>query len=90
MNKHDKYVLPPCAKICHLSGTACDKETCKYWIPFEKEQNCALISIEENGSMTLQEVGERLDLSFVRISQIEKKIKEKLKQNDKFIKLFGN
>ena len=88
MSDGKDYVLPACAKKCYSSGAPCNSDGCKYWIPYEKEQNCSLISIEENGAMTLEEVGERIGLSFVRISQIEKKIKEKLKQNSTFIKLF--
>ena len=72
--------LPGCAKTCKSSSTACQEETCRHWIAFESEMNCSLISIEENGPMTLMQIGERLDLSFVRIAQIEKAAISKMKK----------
>ena len=74
----DKY-LRPCAKLCMESNTACPIEDCKHWISYEKERNCSLVSIYINGNMSLHQIGERLDLSFVRISQIEKKALKRLK-----------
>jgi DNA-directed RNA polymerase specialized sigma subunit len=40
--------------------------------------------------MTLEQVAERLGISYVRVCQIEKKIKNKLKTNPNLLKLFKN
>jgi DNA-directed RNA polymerase sigma subunit (sigma70/sigma32) len=40
---------------------------------YENELNCSLISIEKKGKLTLREIGERLNISFVRVKQIEDK-----------------
>ena len=77
------YKLPDCAKECLGSGQACAKDECRMWINFEEEQNCSLVSIYQNGPMTLEEVGKRLDVSFVRVSQIEKQAVKKLSKRIK-------
>jgi len=64
--------LPRCAECCFRSHTNCIEKTCRFWIDYEEDFNCSLISIHLNGPMTLIEVAKRLNLSFVRISQIEK------------------
>tara|TARA_B100000989_G_scaffold183957_1_gene138438 strand:- start:4001 stop:4171 length:171 start_codon:yes stop_codon:yes gene_type:complete len=50
------------------------------WIDYPNEKNCALISINENDSMTLREIGERLSISFARVKQIEQKALMKLRR----------
>ena len=52
----------------------------RFWIDFKDEQNCTLISIYENGRMTLREVAERLGISFARVKQIETRAMEKIKK----------
>ena len=85
-----KDQLPGCAKACLDCGVSCHFEECRYWLPYEKEKNCSLVSIYINGPMTLQQIGERLGVSFVRVCQIEKKLTEKLKTNPKLLKLLAN
>lgn len=47
------------------------------WIDYEDENNCCLISIREKQiktagkSLTLHEVGERLDINYLKVRQIE-------------------
>ena len=53
---------------------------CRMWVNFPKEYNCCLISIYENGCMTLREVGERLGISFARVKQIEEKALNKIRR----------
>lgn len=60
-----------CAKECMRENKACDKTECRLWIEKEDEGNCTLISIERNGDMTLQEVAERMKISYVRVKQIQ-------------------
>ena len=51
----------------------------KMWQDYPNEYNCTLVSVYENGPMTLREVAEREHLSFARIKQIESKALKKLK-----------
>jgi len=51
------------------------------WIDYPDEQNCCLISVYQNGTMTLREIGERIGVSFARIKQIETKAINKMKGN---------
>tara|TARA_B100000131_G_C17869687_1_gene513671 strand:- start:448 stop:618 length:171 start_codon:yes stop_codon:yes gene_type:complete len=53
-------------------------------INFEEEYNCALISIYENGAMTLRQIGERLGISFARVKQIETVALQKIKDTSLF------
>tara|TARA_Y100000034_G_C6735449_1_gene326101 strand:+ start:472 stop:627 length:156 start_codon:yes stop_codon:yes gene_type:complete len=48
--------------------------------------NCALIAVEKNGAMTLREIADRLEISFVRVKQIQDKALLKLSAED--IQLF--
>jgi hypothetical protein len=59
---------------------ACCERECRLWIDYKSEYNCTLISIYENGRMTLREVAERLGISFARVKQIETHALEKLKK----------
>ena len=80
--------VPSCSMACLENEVSCPVSECNYWIPYEKENNCSLISIYKNGAMTLQQVGDRLGISLVRVCQIEKQIKKKLKTNGELTKLF--
>jgi DNA-directed RNA polymerase sigma subunit (sigma70/sigma32) len=50
------------------------------WIDHKEDLNCCLIAVEKNGRMTLNEVGERLKISYVRVKQIEKATLVKLRK----------
>lgn len=78
-----KYQLPDCAKSCLGSGSSCTKQECRMWIDYIDDQNCSLVSIYQNGSMTLEEVAKRMKISFVRVSQIEKQALKKLSKRIK-------
>ena len=71
--------MKKCSKICQKYDIACPESDCRYWVEYPEDQNCSLISIAENGKMTLEQVAERLGVSFVRVSQIEKKALQKIK-----------
>lgn len=70
--------LKDCTKNCLKKEQTCDKTECRHWINYDQDFNCSLISIYLNGAMTLAQVAERLSLSLVRISQIEKQALKKL------------
>ena len=75
------YDLRPCAEACAHSDTPCPIEECRLWIDYKEDNNCTLIAVDKNGSMTLDQVGKRLGVSLVTIKKIEDKVKLKLKNN---------
>jgi hypothetical protein len=61
-----------CMDECKSAGVSCAQKGCKYWIDYDDDRNCTLIAIESNqGGMTLREVAKRMQISFVRVKQIE-------------------
>ena len=72
--------LSACARQCMAKQAPCNEKGCRLHIDFQEEYNCTLISIYENGNMTLREVGDRLGISFARVKQIESAALQKLKK----------
>jgi len=70
-----------CSKKCVQLDIDCPHNDCKHWIDYPKENNCTLVSINQNGSMTLRQIAERLQLSFARIKQIETKALIKIRKH---------
>ncbi len=70
-----------CLETCKKLNVECPVKECRHWIDYGKDLNCVLESINVNGPMTLREVGDRLDLSYVRIKQLEEKILCKIKKH---------
>ena len=65
--------------ICpHCGGP---RERC--YIDYPEDDNCIHVSISKNGALTLQEVSNRIGVSLVRISQIEKQALKKLSKRIK-------
>ena len=77
MNKDDLLVF---AQQCLKDKENCGASKCRYYIDYEDEYNCSLISIYENGAMSLREIAKREGLSFARIKQIQDKALIKLKK----------
>ena len=73
--------LRACSQVCMDKKTTCDHSECRLWIDYPQEYNCCLITIYENGPLTLREIGERLGISFARVKQIETKALQKMKRN---------
>jgi hypothetical protein len=71
-----------CAEVCNKDDICCENEECRMWIDYEKDLNCTEVAIKKNGSMTLKEVGERLGISYVRVTQIEKEVLKKIQKNN--------
>lgn len=69
-----------CSRKCAELKTPCPAQECRHWINYPSDYNCTLISIYNNGSMTLRQIAERLHLSFARIKQIETKALAKIKK----------
>lgn len=74
------YKFNTCVEACSELDVECPNKECGSWIEYPKDLNCMNIAIEKNGAMTLRQVAERLNYSFVRIKQIEDEAKEKIKE----------
>jgi len=72
-----------CAEILDFESETCDSSECPLWINFKKDCNCINVSIKKHGNLTLQQVGERMGVSHVRIKQIQDKALKKLKKCSK-------
>ena len=71
--------MKKCAEDIMESESTCQKKDCRLWLDYGKDLNCTMVSVKKNGKLTLNEVGERLGISYVRVSQIEKQAVKKLK-----------
>ena len=71
-----------CASDSMENDNICQKDSCRLWIKHNEDLNCTLISVKKNGRLGLKEVGERLGISYVRVSQIEKEAFKKLKKKN--------
>jgi hypothetical protein len=77
-----KNGLKKCSQVCLENKKVCKQAECRLFINYPQEFNCCLISIYENGAMTLREIGDRIGVSFARIKQIETKALQKMKKNN--------
>lgn len=57
----------------------CNKENCRYWTEIHENNNCVINKANEK-THTLQEIGDVLNISRMRVCQIEKSIIDKLKK----------
>tara|TARA_S200002703_G_scaffold73133_1_gene63145 strand:- start:1881 stop:2165 length:285 start_codon:yes stop_codon:yes gene_type:complete len=87
MQKPNVKDLRACSQMCLKLDVSCPKENsdCRYWIDHEGDSNCTFVAIHNNNGnpMSLREVSERLGVSHVWVSQIEKKMVNKLKKQFK-------
>ena len=67
-----------CSRKCNELDVDCPVEDCRMWIDYKEDHNCTLIAVDKHGDMSLREVGNRVGVSFVRVKQIEDKLKIKL------------
>ena len=74
--------LRACSRICKNNKKECPDTECRMWIDYPDEYNCCLISVYENGCMTLREIGERLHISFARVKQIESDALKKIRKRE--------
>ena len=70
-----------CAEVCNKDNKCCDNKECRMWIDYEEDLNCTEIAVKKNGCMTLKEIGYRLGISYVRVTQIEKEALKKIQKN---------
>lgn len=68
-----------CFKVHSDNSTNCNRTNCRHWINCSEYVNCSLIAAD-SGPITLEKTGEILGgLSRMRICQLERKIKNKIK-----------
>ena len=60
-----------CMRKCINEDKACEKTECRQWLEYDKDLNCTLITVENHGMLTLREIADRLNVSFVRVKQIQ-------------------
>jgi len=72
--------MKQCMKQCINSKKECTEKRCRAWINYEKDFNCSEIAVKKHGNMTLAQIAERLNLSIVRIKQIQDKALQKLRK----------
>ena len=70
--------MKKCLATCLELNTPCPIDECRNWMNYPKEYNCVLETVRSNGSLTIREVADRLNVSFVRIKQIEDKALKKI------------
>lgn len=69
-----------CFDLCEQCDVACDSTECRQWIDYEDDLNCTILAVKNNKNepMTLRQIGDRLNVSFVRVKQIEDELIKKL------------
>lgn len=68
-----------CFDVHESFDVSCCEEQCRQWIKSEEHNNCTIVAAN-NGPLTLEDVGNILGLSRMRICQIEKIAKDKFKK----------
>ena len=77
-----------CANECVKSNKKCKNRECRLWMDHKKDLNCSLIAIERHGAMTLYQVADRLNMSYVRIKQIQDAAIKKIDKEEMRDELF--
>ena len=67
-----------CLEKCRKSKIPCSNKECRLWLDYKKDLNCVNETVARHGALTLREVSKRLNVSFVRVKQIEDKALKKL------------
>ena len=63
---------------CIENGKPCCQKECRQWLNYDDDLNCTLIAVAKHGKLTLREVADRMQVSFVRVKQIQDQAVEKL------------
>lgn len=67
-----------CFAVHAQNEVDCQRQKCPHWIPHPEGHNCVMIAAQ-NGSHTLQKIGQIYGLTRMRICQIEKALFEKIR-----------
>jgi DNA-directed RNA polymerase specialized sigma subunit len=74
MNNKDET----CWQANEKDNTPCKNKECRLWLKCKAKQNCTIIAAQE-GSLTLQEIGNLHELTRMRICQVEKEALRKIR-----------
>ena len=58
--------------------TTCDSRACRHWIAHKGGLNCTLIAASA-GQLTLQQIGEIIGVTRMRVCQLEKRILDEVR-----------
>ena len=67
-----------CFEVYKSCQKNCTQKNCRYWHDLSESNNC-IINKSNNNPHTLQEIGDILGITRMRVCQIEKRIIKKLK-----------
>jgi len=67
-----------CLEECRKNRKPCQNQDCRLWVDYKKDLNCVNETVSKHGPLTLRETAKRLNVSFVRVKQIEDKAIKKL------------
>ena len=74
---------PTCYGVHERLCVSCDETSCRNWINFEEDLNCAVICARKNG-LPLRDVADRMGVTYVRVHQIENGAVHKMKKRNVF------
>ena len=66
-----------CYEMHHSKKIGCQNKSCRQWIKCDNFQNCTLVA-SKSGPMSLQEIGDIMGVTRMRICQMEKRIIQKI------------
>jgi hypothetical protein len=72
-----------CKDFHQKHNCPCRKKECRYWIDYDEDLNCSLVTVDKHKELTFREIAERLHVSFVRVQQIQVQALKKLSKRIK-------
>jgi len=69
--------MKTCYEICESKGSRCENKVCRYWVD-GGSANCTILT-SQKGPMSLQEIGDIMGVTRMRICQIEKRVAKKIR-----------
>ena len=70
-----------CYERNQRTDSACARRDCRYWITHRDAVNCTLVAASR-GPLTLQQIGEIIGVTRMRVCQLEKKILREIHGDD--------
>ena len=80
----EKKLMPKtCYEAQEKYKVSCDQTECRHWIKYEEDLNCSIVCARKNDNgLSVREVAKRLEVSFPRISQIERGLFKKISKRN--------
>lgn len=69
-----------CFERNRRTSSQCSRRDCRHWIAHPGGLNCTLVAAA-SGPMTLQQIGEIIGVTRMRVCQLEKKILDEIKSD---------